>query len=91
MNYVNSTKPRWLRDLVRFLPLKSQFVLTGNVRDLQTQEVGAETVAAVPLVHSLDVELKSCGYANVVVFTPTAGFGFASPIAPATSIPYWQT
>ena len=32
-------KPRWLRDLVRFLPLKSQFVLTGNVRDLQITEV----------------------------------------------------
>ena len=27
--------PRWLRDLIRFLPLKSQFVLSGNVRDLQ--------------------------------------------------------
>lgn len=25
--------PRWLQDLRRFLPLKSQFVLTGNVRD----------------------------------------------------------
>jgi hypothetical protein len=28
-------QPRWLRDLRRFLPLKSQFVLSGNVRDLQ--------------------------------------------------------
>jgi hypothetical protein len=27
--------PRWLRDLLRFLPLKSQFVLSGNIRDLQ--------------------------------------------------------
>jgi len=27
--------PRWLRDITRFLPLKSQFVLSGNVRDLQ--------------------------------------------------------
>ena len=31
-------KPRWLRDLARFLPLKSQFVLSGNVRDLQIIE-----------------------------------------------------
>ena len=31
-------KPRWLRDLARFLPLKSQFVLSGNVFDLQTYE-----------------------------------------------------
>jgi hypothetical protein len=24
---------RWVRDLLRFLPLKSQFVLSGNARD----------------------------------------------------------
>lgn len=27
------TPPRWLRDMNRFLPLRSQFVLWGNVRD----------------------------------------------------------
>ena len=25
--------PRWSRDLLRFLPLKSQFLLSGNIRD----------------------------------------------------------
>jgi hypothetical protein len=38
--------PRWLKDLARFLPLKSQFVLTGNVRDLQTRVVKGRTTAA---------------------------------------------
>lgn len=36
--------PRWLRDLNRFLPLKSQFVLSSNVRDLQVTEVAPGTV-----------------------------------------------
>jgi hypothetical protein len=51
------TKPRWLRDLVRFLPLKSQFVLSGNVKDLQTQEVQSGVIAAAPLISVLAAEL----------------------------------
>ncbi|HAL69152.1 MAG TPA: hypothetical protein DCP84_15965 [Pseudomonas sp.] len=38
--------PRWMRDLVRFLPLKSQFVLSGNIRDLQAYEVARGTITA---------------------------------------------
>ncbi|WP_172398601.1 hypothetical protein [Gilliamella apicola] len=37
-------KPRWMRDLVRFLPLKSQFVLSGNIRDLQACEVAPQVI-----------------------------------------------
>jgi len=37
-------RPRWLRDLLRFVPLKSQFVLSGNVRDLQLCELAPGTV-----------------------------------------------
>ncbi|GHU37407.1 hypothetical protein AGMMS50256_35310 [Betaproteobacteria bacterium] len=39
MSHPSFQKPRWLRDLLRFLPLKSQFVLSGNVRDLQACEM----------------------------------------------------
>jgi len=35
-----------MRDLVRFLPLKSQFVLSGNIRDLQAYEVAPGTITA---------------------------------------------
>ena len=60
-------KPRWLRDLARFLPLKSQFVLSGNVRDLQISETSPGTFAAVPLTHALHQELKAADYAATLI------------------------
>ncbi len=68
-----SSKPRWLRDLGRFLPLKSQFILTGNVRDLQTQEL-AGVVTAAPLISVLAAALRSAGFAEVLSFDPIDGF-----------------
>lgn len=61
-----SVKPRWLRDLVRFLPLKSQFVLSGNVLDLQAYEVAAGSVSVVPLQAAVARELYSFGYETVL-------------------------
>lgn len=55
-------RPRWLRDLLRFLPLKAQFVLSGNVRDLQLSEIAPGTVAAQPLTAVLGAELLRAGY-----------------------------
>lgn len=66
-------RPRWLRDLLRFLPLKSQFVLSGNVRDLQISQVNG-TAAAQPLVAMLAKELQEAGFANVLGYDPVAGF-----------------
>ena len=67
-------KPRWLRDLLRFLPLKSQFVLSGNVRDLQACEIAPGTVTAQPLVSMLGHNLRAQGYEQVVVWNPVSGF-----------------
>jgi hypothetical protein len=66
-------RPRWLRDLTRFLPLKSQFVLSGNVRDQQvaTTETGA---MALPLVAHLVQELQQYGYKEVLCYEPIRGF-----------------
>jgi len=37
MNETEFTKetatPRWAKDLLRFLPVKAQFILSGNIRD----------------------------------------------------------
>jgi hypothetical protein len=52
-------KPRWLRDLTRFLSLRSQFVLSGNVRDLQIHEVAEGQITAVPLVVLLADQLRA--------------------------------
>ena len=72
-------KPRWLRDLLRFLPLKSQFLLSGNVKDLQTQEVGPGVIAAAPLITVLASELVEAGFAQVLVYEPISGFRGSAP------------
>jgi AAA domain (Cdc48 subfamily) len=72
---VESTqKPRWLRDLVRFLPLRSQFVLSGNVRDLQIHEPAPGEITAVPLATILIDQLRNSGYQRIVTFDSVAGF-----------------
>jgi hypothetical protein len=67
-------KPRWLRDLLRFLPLKSQFLLSDNVRDLQVQEVNPGIVAPLPMLQYLTRELREFGYAHVIGYDPVTGF-----------------
>ena len=70
----DAVKPRWLRDLARFLPLKSQFVLSGNVRDLQIAPSGEGGHAPVPLVHALHVELAAHGYEATLYYDLVSGF-----------------
>jgi hypothetical protein len=67
-------RPRWLRDLLRFLPLKPQFVLSGNVRDLQLVELAPGTVTAQPLAGALANGLRQAGYAHTLIFDPVSGF-----------------
>ena len=67
-------RPRWLRDVRRFLPLKPQFVLSGNVRDLQPLDVGTGQVTSQPLSVVLAAELRDAGYAHVLLYDPVAGF-----------------
>lgn len=74
MNASAFAKPRWIRDLLRFLPIKSQFVLSGNVRDLQAQELPSGGFAAVSLTHCLASELRISGYADIVLYQPLVGF-----------------
>ncbi|WP_200810932.1 AAA family ATPase [Pseudogulbenkiania subflava] len=67
-------QPRWLRDLQRFLPLKSQFALSGNVRDLQANEVATGMVVPQPLNDVLAHTLRGVGYEEVVLYDPIGGF-----------------
>lgn len=66
-------KPRWQLDLERFLPLKSQFVLSDNVRDLQS--VGIEDGAALlPMNMALAQALRARNYDAVLFYDPVRGF-----------------
>jgi hypothetical protein len=75
-----SWRPRWLRDLLRFLPLKSQFVLSGNVRDLHAQEVGPGQVAPMPLLAVLGSELSRAGYVQVLTYDLVSGLEVVGPV-----------
>lgn len=67
------SRPCWLKDLARFLPLKSQFVLTGNIRDLQARQIG-ELVAVSSFTGVLAGELAGAGFERVLYFDPIGGF-----------------
>ena len=69
--------PRWLRDLMRFLSLKSQFVISGNVRDLQLHATPSGPIPQ-PLVQHLVSRLRDHGYASVVTYDPASGFRLAT-------------
>lgn len=72
--------PRWQRDFDRFLPLKSQFVLSGNVRDLQVVEIQPGVMTAQSLNQCVAAGLRRAGYADVLLFQPLTGFsGIAQP------------
>lgn len=67
-------RPRWVKDIRRYLPLKPQFVLSGNVRDHHLLGIAPGAVTAQPLPAVLAHELYAAGYAHVVVYDPVQGF-----------------
>jgi hypothetical protein len=67
-------KPRWTRDFLRFLPLKSQFVLSGNVRDRFPRLGSQGEVTILPLVTYLGAELVEAGIERVIAYDPARGF-----------------
>ena len=80
-------KPRWMRDLVRFLPLKSQFVLSGNIRDLQACEVAPQVITPQTFELTLYRALRNVGYSQVLIWNPLLGFyGLQTPDLPAVDI-----
>ncbi len=66
------TPPRWLADLERLLPIRSQFVVSGSIRDsfLTALPSGA---ALVPLVRALWESLKARDYRFFLVYDPADG------------------
>lgn len=71
--------PRWQKDLERFLPLKSQFVLSGNVFDQQIAEVSPGIITAQPLPQLLASSLRRAGYQHTILYEPILGFSGVTP------------
>jgi hypothetical protein len=66
-------RSKWLRDLIRFLPLKSQFILSGNVHDLHIENKASGSVCR-PLASCLNSELRAYGYSLVLCYDFINGF-----------------
>ena len=65
--------PRWLKDLKRLLPIRSQFVVSGNIRDSLLLTLAAGTTTQVPLLRGLWEHLKQDGFRFLLVFDPADG------------------
>jgi energy-coupling factor transporter ATP-binding protein EcfA2 len=63
-----------LRDVLRFLPLKPQFMLSGNVRDLQLCELSSGQITTLPLLQTLAAELRAYGFSQVIGYDVVTGF-----------------
>lgn len=86
MSYQYS-KPRWIRDLIRFLPLKSQFVLSGNIRDLQACEIAPNVITPQTFQLTLYRTLREVGYSQVLIWDPLYGFyGLETPDLPTADV-----
>ncbi len=65
--------PRWLVDLERLLPIRSQFVVSGSIRDSFLAPMASGATALVPLVRALWESLKARNYKLLLVFDPADG------------------
>tara|TARA_R110000850_G_scaffold275264_2_gene414301 strand:+ start:6473 stop:8296 length:1824 start_codon:yes stop_codon:yes gene_type:complete len=65
--------PRWVRDFRRFLPLRSQFVLSGNVRDRYPIWINGQPIL-VRLDEYLRWILAEAGIHQTIAFDPVTGF-----------------
>lgn len=70
--------PHWILDLERLLPIRSQFIVSGNVRDSFLMPL-AGGPALVPLLRCLWEALKAQGYACLLVYDPADGLRVYPP------------
>lgn len=71
--------PRWIKDVFRFLPVKSQFVLSGNIRDRYPFPLPEGKYLPLSLTQYLAETLKLKGYQHFISFNSTAGFSAVTP------------
>ena len=64
--------PRWLTDLERLLPIRSQFVVSGSIRDRFIVPLPGGPALA-PLLRALWETLKARGFMCLLVFDPADG------------------
>ena len=64
---------KWCRELIRFLPAKSQFILWGNIHDVYPIKI-QDSVTTMKLDAFLNAALNEQGYKVIVKYEPLVGF-----------------
>jgi energy-coupling factor transporter ATP-binding protein EcfA2 len=67
------TTPRWIKDLERLLPIRSQYVVAGNIRDSVLLPLAEGGTTLVPLLRGLWESLQRQGYRFLLVHDPADG------------------
>ena len=70
--------PNWLREISRFLSLRSQFVLSGNINDLVLMPVG-DQASLLTLLSAVDTLLEVSGYNFLLCYDPLDHFVVVAP------------
>jgi ATP-dependent protease Clp ATPase subunit len=70
-------KPKWAREIERFIPIKPQFLLYGNVNDAYPAEANGN-VAMLGMCDYLRELLLNLGYSLIVKYEPLYGFSLIS-------------
>ena len=71
--------PRWLRETHRYLAVKSQFVLYGNIRDTVAFRVGDQLYDLRTITEALHDTLALVGYEHFFVVDPIRGVSILTP------------
>ncbi|MDP1526793.1 MAG: AAA family ATPase [Rhodocyclaceae bacterium] len=69
---ITDLTPRWLKDFERLLPIRSQFIVSGNIRDTVLSPVG-QTLVPVPLLRGLWEKLKAQDFRYLLIYDPADG------------------
>ena len=72
--------PAWMRDIHRFFPIRSHFVLSGNIADLVLVPCGEQFVP-MSLSRALSAFLEACGYEFLLSYDPFDHFELIAPTA----------
>lgn len=65
--------PRWIRDLERLLPIRSQFIVAGNIRDHFLAPLSNGSLTPVPLVRCLWSALQRQDCRFLLIYDPVGG------------------
>lgn len=68
-DFFGDRAPAWMRDIYRFFPIRSHFVLSGNITDLVLVPSGEQFIP-MSLSRALSEFLEACGYEFLLSYDP---------------------